>query len=294
MEQDIAAFIGYLHDVKKTTGNTELSYQRDLRKMEAYFKQQNIEDISKVTFTNLNSYILYLERKGFAIATISRNIASIKAFFNFLFKEGKVRSDISELLKAPKIEKKVPDVLTVNEVNLLLNQAKNTTPKEMRDKAMLELIYATGIRVTELISLKCSDINLEMDYIICHDKNKERIIPFGKSAKTALENYLKNARSFLVEDENNALLFTNCSGNAMSRQGFWKLIKHYAKKAGINSDITPHTLRHSFAAHLVENGADLKSVQEMLGHSDISTTQIYASMSHNRIREVYKKAHPRG
>ncbi len=294
MEQDIVAFIGYLHDVKKTTGNTELSYQRDLKKMEVYFKQQNISDISKVNFTNLNSYILFLERKGFAITTISRNIASIKAFFNFMFKEGKIKSDVSELLKSPKIEKKVPDVLTVKEVELLLSQAKCLTPKEIRDKAMLELLYATGIRVTELISLRCMDVNLYMGYIICHDKNKERIIPFGKNAKLALENYLNQARNQIVDNETNQLLFTNCSGKPMSRQGFWKLIKHYAKKAGINSEITPHTLRHSFAAHLVENGADLKSVQEMLGHSDISTTQIYASMSHNKIREVYKKAHPRG
>jgi integrase/recombinase XerD len=176
----------------------------------------------------------------------------------------------------------------------LLEQPKNSSPKEIRDKAMLELLYATGIRVTELISLKCIDVNYDMGYIVCHDKNKERVIPFGAKASAALEHYMNNARSFLVEDESNQILFTNCSGKPMSRQGFWKLIKHYAKKAGIKSEITPHTLRHSFAAHLVENGADLKSVQEMLGHSDISTTQIYASMSHNRIREVYKKAHPRG
>jgi integrase/recombinase XerD len=294
MEQDIVSFIEYLHNVKKTTVNTELSYQRDLRKMEAYFVHQNINELSKVTYTNLNSYILYLERNGFAVATISRNIASIKAFFNYLFKEGKISNDVTELLKSPKIEKKVPDVLTVEEVELLLKQPINSTPKEIRDKAMLELLYATGIRVTELISLKCLDINYNMGYIICHDKNKERIIPFGKKASVALEQYMNIARSFLVDDETNLILFTNCSGKPMSRQGFWKLIKYYAKKANIKSEITPHTLRHSFAAHLVENGADLKSVQEMLGHSDISTTQIYASMSHNRIREVYKKAHPRG
>lgn len=294
MEQDIVSFIEYLHNVKKTTVNTELSYQRDLRKMEAYFVLQNINELSKVTYTNLNSYILYLERNGFAVATISRNIASIKAFFNYLFKEGKISNDVTELLKSPKIEKKVPDVLTVEEVELLLKQPINSTPKEIRDKAMLELLYATGIRVTELISLKCLDINYNMGYIICHDKNKERIIPFGKKASVALEQYMNIARSFLVDDETNQILFTNCSGKPMSRQGFWKLIKYYAKKANIKSEITPHTLRHSFAAHLVENGADLKSVQEMLGHSDISTTQIYASMSHNRIREVYKKAHPRG
>ncbi|MFA9375214.1 MAG: site-specific tyrosine recombinase XerD [Lachnotalea sp.] len=294
MEQDIVGFIEYLHNVKKTTDNTELSYRRDLRKMEAYFLEQNIIELSKVTNTNLNSYILYLERKGFAISTISRNIASIKAFYNYLFKEGKVSSDITEVLKSPKLEKKIPDVLTIEEVELLLSQPKNSTPKEIRDKAMLELLYATGIRVTELISLKCQDVNYSMGYIVCHDKNKERVIPFGKKANVALEQYMKNARTCLIDEESNQILFTNCSGKAMSRQGFWKLIKYYAKKADIKSEITPHTLRHSFAAHLVENGADLKSVQEMLGHSDISTTQIYASMSHNRIREVYKKAHPRG
>ena len=159
---------------------------------------------------------------------------------------------------------------------------------------MLELLYATGIRVTELITLKVSEVNLSMSFIVCKDAHKERVIPFGMAEKNALVKYMSEARDKMLEDKSSDILFANCSGSSMSRQGFWKLIKYYSKKAGITTDITPHTLRHSFAAHLVENGADLRSVQEMLGHSDISTTQIYANMNHNRIREVYAKAHPRG
>ena len=182
----------------------------------------------------------------------------------------------------------------MEEVIKLLEQPSGNSPKEIRDKAMLELLYATGIRVTELITLKLTDINLQMGFIICRDAAKERVVPFGKEARNALIRYLDGTREKMMEDPACEYLFANCSGQPMSRQGFWKLIKHYAKKAGITADITPHTLRHSFAAHLVENGADLRSVQEMLGHSDISTTQIYANMNHNRIREVYAKAHPRG
>ena len=242
----------------------------------------------------MNSYVLYLEKNKFATATISRNIASIKAFFHFLCEEGICKDDVSIGLKAPKIKKKIPEILSMDEVVRLLEQPSGDTAKEIRDRAMLELLYATGIRVTELITLKVSDVNLQIGYILCRDAHKERVIPFGNAAKTALTQYMDTARGSMVGDESSNILFVNCSGNPMSRQGFWKLIKYYAKKAGITSDITPHTLRHSFAAHLVENGADLRSVQEMLGHSDISTTQIYANMNHSRIREVYAKAHPRG
>ena len=175
----------------------------------------------------------------------------------------------------------------------LLEQPSGSSPKELRDKAMLELLYATGMRVSELITVKLSDVNLILNYVVCRDGEKERVIPFGDNAKAALDHYLQHGRMYLVREDGSEFLFVNCSGSGMSRQGFWKLIKYYAKKAGIVEDITPHTLRHSFAAHLVENGADLRSVQEMLGHSDISTTQIYAQMNHSRIKEVYAKAHPR-
>ena len=271
-----------------------VSYERDLRKMNEYLEAQNVYGVSAVTETNLNAYVMFLEREGRKPATVSRSIASMKAFFHFLEKERRIESDPAWRLKAPKIEKTMPRILTTEEVTLLLEQPSGNTPKELRDKAMLELLYATGIRVSELISLKVSDLNLQMEYVICTDIHKERIIPFGNVAREALTRYMQDGRDHLISQADCPWLFTNCTGGAMSRQGFWKLIKFYGKKAGIESEITPHTLRHSFAAHLISNGADLKSVQEMLGHSDISTTQIYSQMGQGRIREVYLKAHPRG
>lgn len=294
MEEEIQKFIVYLKEVKKTSENTVLSYERDLRKFNRYCLEQGISNVNQITVTGLNSYILYLEKQGLKPATISRGIASLKAFFHFLQKEGYVSQDVAEELKAPKVKKKLPTVLSQEETVRLLDQTKGNTPKELRDSAMLELLYATGIRVSELISLKMEDINLKMEYITCRDGNKERIVPFGTTAKEKIQIYLAQGRPELVTEEKSEYLFTNCSGHAMSRQGFWKLIKYYGKKAGITAELTPHTLRHSFAMHLVSNGADLHSVQEMLGHSDISTTQIYANMNQNRIREVYAKAHPRG
>lgn len=294
MTQDIQNFIQYLHQVKKTSENTEVSYARDLKKMNQYLTAQGIHDASEVTATSLNSYVLFLEKEGRKPATISRSIASMKAFYHYMEKERRVSEDPSERLKAPKIEKKMPTILTPEEVTRLLEQPGGTSPKELRDKAMLELLYATGIRVSELISLKVEDVNLAMEYLTCSDSHKERIIPFGSIAKEALSRYLELGRPKLIGDESKEWLFTNCSGQQMSRQGFWKLIKSYGKKAGIEAEITPHMLRHSFAAHMVGNGADLKSVQEMLGHSDISTTQVYAQMEQRRMREVYVKAHPRG
>lgn len=293
MDKEINAFIVYLHNVKRTSENTELSYRRDLMKVRNYMEEQGIEDVKKITSTNLNSYVLYLEKNKFSPATISRNIASLKAFYHYMYKEGMVLEDAAEALHAPRIEKKMPEILSTDEVVRLLEQPSGNSPKEIRDKAMLELLYATGIRVTELITLKLKDVNLQMGYLVCKDGGKERVIPFGNEARSALIRYLEGTRASMIADPDSEYLFANCSGQPMSRQGFWKLIKFYAKKAGIMADITPHTLRHSFAAHLVENGADLRSVQEMLRHSDISTTQIYANMNHNRIREVYAKAHPR-
>ncbi len=273
-----------------------MSYKRDLLKLQKYLSDNKIDttDIANIKDTDLSAYIGSLLSQGFKAATVSRNIASIKAFFSYCQKEDLIEKDPAKDLKAPKIEKKLPEILTMEEVVRLLEQPKQDTPKEIRDKAMLELLYATGIRVSELISLSMDDVNIKMCYIMCHDSNKERVIPFGHKAKDALQRYIKASRDTMISDKRSKILFVNCSGEPMSRQGFWKLIKYYAKRAGINGDITPHTLRHSFAAHLVENGADLRAVQEMLGHSDISTTQIYAAMNHSHIREVYSKAHPRG
>ena len=294
MEKEIKAFITYLHNVKGTSANTEMSYKRDLEKVQHFMESRGIRETAGVSGQDLEDYVKYLQSNQFAAATVSRNIASLKAFYHYMVQEGIVSEDISDLLKAPKIEKKVPEIMSPDEVVRLLEQPSGNSSKEIRDKAMLELLYATGIRVTELITLKLSDVNMPMNFILCRDRNKERIIPFGTEAKNALTRYLDGTRDEMLENKASDVLFANCSGQPMSRQGFWKLIKYYAKKADIKADITPHTLRHSFAAHLVENGADLRSVQEMLGHSDISTTQIYANLNHNHIREVYAKAHPRG
>lgn len=294
MQKEIDSFISYLHNVKQSSTNTQMSYRRDLKKFDAFCKERGITSVSQLKAQDLEAYVDGMGEEQFKPATVSRNIASLKAWVHFLQEEGILTEDIAATLKVPKIEKKVPEIMTMNEVGLLLEQPSSNNPKEIRDKAMLELLYATGIRVSELISLQIEDLNLQMNYITCKDSSKERMIPFGQKARTALMQYMESSREKMLSDVNNHILFVNCSGKAMSRQGFWKLIKYYAKKAGITADITPHTLRHSFAAHLVENGADLKSVQEMLGHSDISTTQIYANMNHNHLREVYKKAHPRG
>lgn len=293
MLQKIDEFVEYLTNVKKSSKNTIASYKRDLVKLYHYLEAFGYNGWEDVTGTNLNSYILMIEKNGMSSATVSRNIASIKSFYLYLLKQGIIKEDPSDTLKPPKIEKKAPVILTIEEVNLLLSQPDGDTPKEIRDKAMLELLYATGIRVSELIGLQLSDVNLSMNYIQCHENGKDRVIPFTNETKEALEKYLETSREVLCK-EDRGYLFTNCQGDPMTRQGFWKLIKYYSTKAGIKKDITPHTIRHSFAMHLVSNGADLKSVQEMLGHSDISTTQIYLRATANtRLKEVYEKAHPR-
>lgn len=279
MEREIEAFISYLRNIKKTSPNTEISYRRDLTKMRIYLEvTAQAPGVSEVTEENLKKYIAYLERKKFKASTISRSIASIKAFFHYLLKEGMVKTDVSECLKAPKVERKTPDILSAEEMERLLEQPSGDSDKGLRDSAMLELLYATGIRVSELIGLKISDVNMQMGYLICRDGGKERMVSFNNEVREALRQYLTKARDHMAVNEARDILFVNCSGKPMSRQGFWKLVKSYAKKAGISKDITPHTLRHTFAAHMVENGTDLKSVQEMLGHSDISTTHMYVRM----------------
>lgn len=293
MKQEIDLFIAYLHNEKKTSENTQLSYRRDLNKLCLFSEEQGISRVDTVDEKLLEEFLCTLKEQNFKAATISRSIASMKAFFAFLEKEHIVGKNVAEGLQAPKIEKKLPEIMTEEEVAALLEQPSGDSPKELRDKAMLELLYATGIRVTELISLCLENVNLKTDCIICKDGNKERVIPFGNKARNALIDYLEQGRPAMTGEEE-TVLFVNCNGQTMSRQGFWKLLKAYAKKAGIKTEITPHTLRHSFAAHMVENGADLRSVQEMMGHSDISSTQIYAVIYKNHLREVYAKAHPRG
>lgn len=275
MKSEIDAFTIYLEQVKKSSANTVASYRRDLMQLKEYLERQGITEPSKVTKTSLNSYILYLERQGRATTTISRVAASAKAFFHYEQNEGKIRRDPSELLKTPKIQRKPPVILTEDEVERILAQPSGASPKEMRDKAMLELLCATGIRVSELIHLKVEDVNLGIGYIVCRDGLKERMIPFGREAGKWLRAYLEQARTALLKGTESAWLFTNCSGAPMSRQGFWKIVKYYGERAHIQAEITPHTLRHSFAAHMINSGTDLQAVQTMLGHSDLSTTQMY-------------------
>ena len=291
MEQEIEKYIEYLTTVKKCSLNTVQSYRRDLIKLNDFLDSNGVKDVKDVNTTLLRSYVLYMEGEKKSSATVSRSIASIRSFFIYLLENGKVQGNPTDGLKPPKVEKKTPETLTIEEVNLLLEQPSGDSPKEIRDKAMLELLYATGLRVSELISLKISDVNLSLNYIECHDRTKSRIIPIENAAKFALNKYITEVRPSMCADSE--YLFTNVKGEMMSRQGFWKVLKSYAKKAGIEKDITPHMIRHSFATHMVINGADLASLQEMLGHSDISTTQIYLKVKPSKLKEVYDKAHPR-
>lgn len=293
MEKEIAAFIAYMHEYRQTTENTESAYARDLKKLTDYMDAQEIAAFEQVDTELLQAYIRKMEEQGRKAATISRFIASVRAFFAWQVSDGQREDNPALKLVSPKIEKKAPEILSQAQIVRLLDQPSSQAPKELRDKAMMELLYATGIRVSELIALELTDINLSLEYVTCRDGRKERTVPFGSNAREALELYLQKSRPKLVSDERCTLLFTNCSGEPMSRQGFWKIVKYYGRQAGLDEEITPHTLRHSFAAHLLGNGADLKSVQELMGHSDIATTQIYMQLSDRRIREVYKQAHPR-
>jgi len=293
MEQNIVDFTEYLRNEKKSSENTVLSYARDLKGFCRFMKESGVLDPAKVNRTNVMAYVYELQKQQKAGTTVSRNIASIRSFFQFLQRKGLVTENPAADLELPKVEKKVPEILSLDKVELLLEQPNGEEDKEIRDKAMLELLYATGIRVTELISLKVEDINLPLEYIRCGSDAKSRIIPIGAQAKVSLRRYLDKVRENMVLRPDEEVLFVNCNGKPMTRQGFWKIIKAYAKKAGIEEDITPHMLRHSFAAHLIENGADLRSVQEMLGHSDISTTQIYTKLTNQKLKNVYAKAHPR-
>ncbi|MEG2453109.1 MAG: site-specific tyrosine recombinase [Clostridium sp.] len=283
MKEEIEEFIAYLQNVKKMSHNTVLSYNRDLFQMKEYLENKGITEAGKVTKTSLNSYILYLEKEGKAATTVSRMLASMKAFFHYEFSEGRIKRNPVELVHAPKIEKKIPTILTVEEVTKLLKQPDGDTPKEIRDKAMLELLYATGIRVSELMNLCLTDINVNIGFITCHDGGKDRTIPFNRVAKASVVHYIQDAREILTKKKESPWLFVNCNGGQMSRQGFWKIIKFYGDKAGIKTDITPHTLRHSFAAHLIGSGADMRAVQIIMGHSDVATTQMYAAYAGQKV-----------
>ena len=293
MNTYVKEYTSFMTDIRHKSLNTVESYKRDVTQYISYLDGTGVTDISSTTKTTVLSYLLYLQKEGRASSTVSRTLASLRSYYLFMMQNGVVKSNPTSNLEAPHVEKKIPKILSGEEVELLLEQPKNCDNKGIRDKAMLELLYATGIRVSELINLDVSDVNVPMSFVRCKGGKKERIIPMGHQAKDALENYINNVRKYMVKDENETALFVNCSGARLSRQGFWKLIKYYQHIAGIETDITPHTLRHSFAAHLLENGADLHSIQEMIGHADISSTQVYSRMINSKIKDVYAKAHPR-
>ena len=264
MNQDIQQFIQYLHEEKKTSENTEVSYERDLKKMSAYLNRRGICKADGVDSACLSAYVEHLEGQGLKPATVSRSIASMKAFFHYEELLQRIVRDPASELKAPKVEKKTPTVLNAVETERLLAQPVGNTPQERRDKAMLELLYATGIRVSELVALLVADVDEENRTVFCRDAHRERVIQVEGDAWNALERYLRDGRPKMVEGEEVPWLFTNCSGQSMSRQGFWKLIKAYGRKAGIQSEITPHMLKHSFAAHLVCTGTGVDAVSEMM------------------------------
>lgn len=294
MNDLLKIFLEYLSVERGLAKNTIDAYNRDLKSYIFYLRTKNIINIDYTNRTTIVSYLLLMQKKGKASSSISRACAAIKSFYQFLFREHIIDEDPTVNLDAPKLEHRLPKVLTVEEVERLLCQPDMTNPLGMRDRSMLELLYATGMRVSELISISVEDVNLEMGFLRCLGKgSKERIVPVGSIAIEYLEHYILNARKEILNDKESQTLFLNRQGNTMTRQGFWKIIKKYSKKAGINKKITPHTLRHSFATHLLENGADLRAVQEMLGHADISTTQIYTHITRSKIKEVYDKTHPR-
>lgn len=292
MNQLLTTYEDHLIRVKHASTNTVASYMRDLRQFDSYLHQEAVE-LSQVDSDWVQSYLSHLHDIGKSAATVSRSLASLKSFFSFAVTQGALEQNPAAHIQVEKAEKKLPQILTGKEVELLLEQPKCVDAKGYRDKAMLELLYATGIRVSELINLNVDDVNLPGGFIKCTSNGKMRIIPLYPAAITALENYIEKIRPKMIADLDEPSLFVNISGERMSRQGFWKIIKSYQEKAQIDKDITPHTLRHSFAAHLLENGADLRSIQEMLGHSDISSTQIYAQLVKQNLKSVYHKYHPK-
>ena len=292
MEEQLNLFFGFLENEKKVSVNTLQSYKRDLKQFEKYL-QDNEEKYTELTDEGIKTYINHMQEIGKKPSTISRGLASIRSFYQYETKNKTINSDPTDGIQSPKIEKRVPSVLTSNEVALLLDQPKNVNLNGTRDKAMLEFAYATGMRVTEIISLNVDDINLETGYAICRNGKKERTVPIGNMSLKALKDYMVNARNTMLKDENEKALFVNVNGDRLTRQGFWKIIKYYKEQAHIEKDITPHVLRHSFATHLLQNGADLKSIQTMLGHSDILSTQVYMQFQDESLKNIYKKAHPR-
>ncbi len=292
MELIIQDFIEYLKS-RQVSKNTLVSYERDINQLVAHLNQVGKKMVDAKE-EDLQNYVVYMQTVGKSNATISRSVASIKAFYKYLLKNKVIEENITEGLVAPKVEKKELSILTPKEVECLLEQPSSDDLKGQRDKAMLEVLYATGIRVTELISIRIADVNLNAGYIKVKKKNKERTIPVGNVALKCLKEYVENVRPLLIKTEEEETLFINANGQKMTRQGFWKILKQYKDQAKIDKELTPHTIRHSFAVHLLQNGAEVKMVQEILGHTDVASTLMYTQMADMKLRDEYLKAHPRG
>ncbi len=288
----VTAFLNYLTNEKKASANTIESYRRDILSFLAYMDVQAGQDPLTATADTIQKYALYLKGQGKSNNTIARNLSGLRSYYQYLVLTGSIATNPAKTVKFDNAGRKYPEILTNAEVERLLEQPVLNHPKGFRDKAMLELLYATGIRVTELVEMNVSDVNLNLRFVRCRSTRNERMIPLYPAAVQALDEYIKRIRPLMLEEETDAL-FVNINGMRLTRQGFWKIIKEYAKAANINKDITPQTIRHSFASHLLENGADLKDIQEMLGHQDISSTQFYSKIIKNKYKDVYKKYHPR-
>lgn len=290
----IHVYENYLIKVKQASGNTVSSYMRDIRQFAEWLERTETTELLSASQQNISAYLTYLQDHGKSGATASRTLASLKNFYVYAVSAGFLEaSPVTDQIHVNRGERKPPQILSGKEIELLLSQPVTEDPKGIRDKAMLEVMYATGIRVSELIDLNTEDINLDMGVIRCSSSRKSRVIPLYPAALKALDSYVKDARPALVSNGSEHALFVNISGVRMSRQGFWKILKYYQAKAGIEKDITPHTLRHSFAVHLLENGADVSSLQELMGHSDISSTQLYTSLVSKKVKSVYEKCHPK-
>ena len=272
--------------------NTVAAYFSDVEGYVDYLYEKRIKSVKKTDKKTVSSYMKRLEKQGKSQSTIARNIASVRYFYDYLISLDMLKENPALKIKPPKLEKEIPDTLTSEEVTKFLEQPSGSEPKSIRDRAMLEVLYATGIRASELIELNVNDVNSSIGYIRCRHDGDERIIPLGKPSMAALENYMNVIRKNIAK-ENEQALFVNMNGIRMTRQGFWKIVKFYAQSAGIEKKITPHTLRHSFAVHLLENGADIHSIQTMMGHSDISSTQMYMKVINKKLKDIYTKAHPR-
>ncbi len=293
MADYIGEYASYLRLERCSSDNTITSYVRDVTQFCRYLEEVEETELLQCAQEHIERYIAYMTGRGKSAASVARSVASLKSFYSYLLSQGVVRANPAKHTAAVRTERKLPQILSGKEVDLFLEQPQCVDPKGYRDHAMLELLYATGIRVSELIGLNVEDVNLPAGLIRCVSRGKERIIPLYAAAVKALTDYVRDIRPQLVLTPREPALFVNMSGERMSRQGFWKIVKYYQEKAQIDKDITPHTLRHSFAAHLLENGADLRSIQEMLGHADISSTQIYSHMVKQKLQDVYHKAHPR-